>query len=399
MFHCYEKMESSTNGLGVLPKQVMKDKWVVLEKIHGANFSFVINGNNVKAAKRTGFLDENFFGVQASGLIESLQKPCLKAYQAIIKENPNIDTVTIFGELFGGLYKHSDVPAVEGVHFVQVEIQYCPQLAFKAYDILVSGPSLPPDYLDYDKVMEVLGDAGIDYITPYLIGTMEQALHFDIDIDTKIPKSFGLPQLPFRNKVEGVVVKPLHNAWTGKNRVIVKIKNVEFLETKLQEYRREKLIKGKKAMNSEEQEEKRENDDDENEAVIPHGKEKDKEKGKGKQKEQEKDRDDKERLLAPLKTELDLLITKNRLINTISKVGRIAPDKNGKNKGKISENLDNNKTKVQEILVSEIFNETRGQFPELFQTLKGADQDRLRNWVRSKVQDLIRDYLNQSSKS
>jgi len=39
------------------------DKWVVLEKVHGANFSFITDGESVKVAKRTDFIKdgENFF--------------------------------------------------------------------------------------------------------------------------------------------------------------------------------------------------------------------------------------------------------------------------------------------------------------------------------------------------
>jgi len=51
MWTSYEKMAESTVDFGVLPKPVLKAKWVVLEKVHGANFSFILTENSFQIAK------------------------------------------------------------------------------------------------------------------------------------------------------------------------------------------------------------------------------------------------------------------------------------------------------------------------------------------------------------
>jgi len=51
MFRMYEKMPTSSNELGTLPKAVMKDRWVVLEKIHGANLSFIVDQAHILTAR------------------------------------------------------------------------------------------------------------------------------------------------------------------------------------------------------------------------------------------------------------------------------------------------------------------------------------------------------------
>jgi len=63
MFQSYEKMCSSSNELGEIPKPVMRDQWVVLEKIHGANFSFVVDQNSITPARVSQFVDTSILGL------------------------------------------------------------------------------------------------------------------------------------------------------------------------------------------------------------------------------------------------------------------------------------------------------------------------------------------------
>ena len=54
-FSGYEKMPNSLKKLGLNERdlsQLDKLKWVVTEKIHGANFSFVYENGSLKYAKR-----------------------------------------------------------------------------------------------------------------------------------------------------------------------------------------------------------------------------------------------------------------------------------------------------------------------------------------------------------
>lgn len=58
-FSGYEKMPSSLKKLGLSENdfsQMEKLKWVVTEKVHGTNFSFVYENGNLKFAKRKEYL-------------------------------------------------------------------------------------------------------------------------------------------------------------------------------------------------------------------------------------------------------------------------------------------------------------------------------------------------------
>lgn len=117
-FRPYEKMATSTNYWPSKRLNAVK-KWVALEKIHGANFSFTVHASGpeippVLAAKRSGFLkpQENFFRLQKQPkLIEEEQEKARRLFAAVQEMHRDATAVTVFGELFGG--EHS---AREGIH-------------------------------------------------------------------------------------------------------------------------------------------------------------------------------------------------------------------------------------------------------------------------------------------
>lgn len=66
-FSGYEKMPDSLKKIGLNERDMSKMeklKWVVTEKIHGANFSFSYEDNQLKYAKRREYLNwsDDFFG-------------------------------------------------------------------------------------------------------------------------------------------------------------------------------------------------------------------------------------------------------------------------------------------------------------------------------------------------
>ncbi len=68
-FSGYEKMPDSLKKTGLNERDMLKMeklKWVVTEKIHGANFSFSYEDNQLKYAKRREYLNwaDDFFGFQ-----------------------------------------------------------------------------------------------------------------------------------------------------------------------------------------------------------------------------------------------------------------------------------------------------------------------------------------------
>ena len=111
LFKSYEKMdESSQKYLGNL--QHIK-KWIVMEKIHGSNFSLTVwpkssNGEiGVKLARRNAYLraEERFFKIETQLEFQAELKACaIKAWKVLQGTDGigQIEAMTIFGELFGG---------------------------------------------------------------------------------------------------------------------------------------------------------------------------------------------------------------------------------------------------------------------------------------------------------
>lgn len=110
-FTCYEKMRSDTNFWHTRKLDSIK-RWVALEKIHGANFSFTVSklcdGVEVKVAKRSGYLkdSEKFFGVhQQRGFLEGEKEKAKQLFIAVSEcHSPGVQIVCVYGELFGGMY-------------------------------------------------------------------------------------------------------------------------------------------------------------------------------------------------------------------------------------------------------------------------------------------------------
>ena len=124
----YEKMSLSTKLWQSQRLDSIK-KWVAMEKIHGANFSFTVVCRQVEAvksstagkvsdkhqdavlvARRGDYLKEgeNFFGVTRQREFLEREKEKARSVSTMVKgkvdgDATEIESVTIFGELFGGL--------------------------------------------------------------------------------------------------------------------------------------------------------------------------------------------------------------------------------------------------------------------------------------------------------
>ncbi|GEN76032.1 RNA ligase family protein [Chryseobacterium hagamense] len=232
-FSGYEKMPSSLKKLGLSENdfsQMEKLKWVVTEKVHGANFSFVYENGNLKFAKRKEYLSwtDDFFGFQL--VVNKLEDRILRLFEKLSSEIV-AEKYIIYGELFGGKYPHAEVERVKDIHAIQTGVYYAPSIEFCAFDIALetAGPA-SKYYLDYETAMDYFEQFGIFYAKPLFIGKFNEALNFNIRINSAVPKDFGLPELK-DNLIEGVVVKPFNQTdHTIFSRPIVKLKNPEFDE-------------------------------------------------------------------------------------------------------------------------------------------------------------------------
>jgi Rnl2 family RNA ligase len=229
----YEKMPKTFSKLELSEKElsdVNKVKWVVTEKVHGANFSLVYEDRKLLFAKRKDYLswDADFFGFQQ--VVNQIEDRVLQLFEALSLEL-KADKYIVYGELFGGKYPHPEVPSDPDVEAIQTGIYYAPSVHFCAFDLAfeIEGKK---EYLDYDKAMAYFDQCGILYAKPLLIGKVNEVQNFNIRINSSIPAQLGLPELE-QNLIEGVVVKPLnHSQLNLSARPVVKLKNPEFDEEK-----------------------------------------------------------------------------------------------------------------------------------------------------------------------
>jgi Rnl2 family RNA ligase len=241
MFTGYEKIAESPEEWHIdeaAYRLLAKEPWVVTEKIHGANFCFLTDGQIVLCANRKHILSstDDFFHYQI--VLEKLQQKVLRAFLAAKKRFPQISQLFLYGELYGGYYPHPDVRPDPSVQPVQTGIWYAPSIEFCAFDLALeaAAPGAPRSYVDYDIAMSIFEEVGIFYATPLFTGSYQEALAYPLGFDSTIPRRLGLPPLAEPNKAEGVVIKPLKTLLVesskGAIRPILKKKIPEFAEDK-----------------------------------------------------------------------------------------------------------------------------------------------------------------------
>lgn len=210
--------------------------WVVQEKINGANYSFWMNSEGYKPAKRTSFLtvEDDFnnhefvmdlYNDRLTMLylvIESMMDDLQKSSN--IKMDGELEAV-LYGEIFGGEYPHKDVEKDPKAKRVQKGVFYCPHNDFYAYDLKINGW-----FINYDVFSEIMTNCGFLFAEALYRGDYDTCLAYPNEFQTTIPDKFDLPELE-DNICEGVVLKPVHNMFfpNGK-RVILKNKNDKFSE-------------------------------------------------------------------------------------------------------------------------------------------------------------------------
>lgn len=200
--------------------------FIVQEKVHGANFSFFSDGKEIKIGKRTAFIDKDEKFFNAHHILEHYKKNVMEVFKKVKTIYPDVETVVIYGELFGGGYKHKEVEPVKDAVKVQKGIEYAPHNEFYAFDIKLNGTT----YLDIDITNQIFEETGFFYAKILFQGTLEEALKFPNDFDSKIPAWLGLPEIE-NNMCEGTIVKTLKTKYFGNgSRVILKNKNEKWTE-------------------------------------------------------------------------------------------------------------------------------------------------------------------------
>jgi Rnl2 family RNA ligase len=223
-------------------------QWVVTEKTHGSNLSFIVNGEVIKVAKRSGIFnpqEENFYNAHL--ILEKYKEDFYKIFDYIKNElYPQVKEIQIFGELFGGEFFGKK----EGKR-VQKGVEYIPFNDFLVFDIRIE---LENDsfFLPFKEVVNIFENVSINLkLVPILyIGTFKECLQYPNEFPTKIPEMYGLENKE-DNICEGVVIKPYNMEIYNKygRRVIFKNKNEKFAE-------KQKASKQKKEINLTEEDNK-----------------------------------------------------------------------------------------------------------------------------------------------
>ncbi|MBD3904895.1 RNA ligase, Rnl2 family [Chryseobacterium sp. Ch-15] len=331
IFKTYNSIENAyqTRTIDQIRMQGFGDEvFIVQEKVHGANFSFFTDGKEIKIAKRTAFIekDEKFYN--AHQMLERYRKNVIDLFEKVKNIHPNLETVVIYGELFGGGYKHKEVEPVKDAIKVQKGIEYAPHNEFYAFDIKLNGTT----YLDTDFVNQIFEETGFFYAKILFQGTLEEALKFQNDFDSKIPAWLGLPEIE-NNMCEGTIVKTLKTKYFGNgSRVILKNKNEKWTE-------KSKMVRKERPA----QKEVRFSENAQN-----------------------------------IWDEIQKYATINRLNNVVSKIGEFEPKMIGR---------------VIGLFAQDILEDFEKDFPKVFETIEKEEQKRINKKLNSLVIDIVKEEL------
>lgn len=206
-------------------------EWVVQEKVHGSNTSFLCDGKEVRFAKRTSILeeDEAFFDYQS--LLETYRPKVLSLFRRIKEAHPEMVSMSVFGEMFGGRYAHKGVPAQKGVMLIQKGVNYAPGHGFYAFDIYTAQED-GGRYLSVDEANAFFEAEGFFYAKTLFRGSLAECLKYPNAFQSKISQWLGLPDIE-DNICEGIVIRPVIPRYLhDRTRVLIKSKNARFAEKK-----------------------------------------------------------------------------------------------------------------------------------------------------------------------
>ena len=216
-------------------------RYVVQEKVHGANTSFLCDGNDVCFAKRTSVLADNEKFYDYEQILAEYRERVMALYADIKSNVEDIESISVFGELFGGRYPHKEVKADNKMTLIQKGVYYTPVHGFYGFDIYLNKAD-GGRYLSVEETNALFEKHGFFYAKTLFSGTLDECLEYPNAFQSKISEWLGLPEIE-DNICEGVVIRPVVPMYlSNRDRVLIKNKNARFAEKK-QMKKRNKIFK------------------------------------------------------------------------------------------------------------------------------------------------------------
>jgi Rnl2 family RNA ligase len=234
-------------------------QFACFNKVDGSNFSIILDeDDNFACAKRTDIVTpaEKFhncdYVIEKMDLIEKIKeikKYVMNKFDITNMYNTNKCSVQIYGELCGGMYRHSDVEKVKGAVKIQGRVSYHPDNIWIPFDGFVEIDENRIIYFNVDELAEICKHVDLPCQVEKFRGTLDECLNFDVQfVDDTGHVLFGLPLID-GNLSEGVVIKPVYPMWfPNGERIILKNKNERFKE----KVKKEKIQKVEDPLNENE---------------------------------------------------------------------------------------------------------------------------------------------------
>jgi len=205
------------------------EEWIVTEKIHGSNLSFITDGEEIHAAKRTSIIskEENFYN--ANEMFDKYSEKVKNIFITLQEDYDNENAyIQLYGEHFGG---HYNGKSDKGYKKIQQEVQYIPFTDFIVFDCKITFKNGNRLYLRWDPLKELVSKNGIKHVPERFRGSFDDCCAFKNDYNTVVPALYGLEPME-DNVCEGNVIKTINEVTIGKmdERAILKNKNEKFKE-------------------------------------------------------------------------------------------------------------------------------------------------------------------------
>lgn len=222
----------------MLFSDIANEEWIVMEKIDGSNFSIYYNGTEFAYATRNQMLTKTASFSNYQYVVAKYEEDFKKLFELCKEKYKDFDYMVVFGELFGGYYRHPDVSKVQQMSKIIGRVSYTPYNDFIYYDIrLMKNNEDINQWVSYDDILSFklpnLKCSEILYR-----GKLADFIEIDKDIKPKIPMQFestiyslyGLPKIK-DNMAEGYVIKPVNaHYYEPFSRSILKMKDEKFSE-------------------------------------------------------------------------------------------------------------------------------------------------------------------------